>query len=609
MSTRQCLMALAPCGLLVGALLLGPTAAADLARATMLYNQKDLVAARIAFQEVAELGEPRAQYMLGAMLVRGEGGAADAAAGAGWLRAAAENGHSGAQMKFDALLDMAADFTPEQHSTMMDVMQRYGVNGLAQHVIPGPADLKGCPGYRQPEPYQSVRGIYPDAARRYRQDAAVLLRLVVGRNGVPREPEVLAVFPSGVPGSDERQFVVAAVQAALASRFIAATRNGVPVEATAISRVHFKITTGGHLWDEPGVRALRERVQAQNPTAEFIFASAASTDAQEFKVTQAKADEIMVKAAQGGHPRAQYWIAQKLNPASAACGRREKAELWLRAAVRNGEPAAQVAYARALLAGEPAPAVQAEARRLLEAVARSGSTFAARHAVAVLATTPFEAVRDPAIALATAKKLDAGDYADDPQTWEALAAAYAANGRFAEAVHEEQRAIKLADWYRWNTTAMRQRLESYRAKHAWTGDIFIVPQDATPVPLPDGIDPCGDSYAVRLCSIDNFDRAAQGQSRAGTDSPVYTTANTTCTPGYPDEERKAGIEGTTVLMLLVDESGQPLEARIELSSGSPFLDQRAAACALSGGPLAPALQDGKPVRQWRRQSVIWSLGG
>jgi TonB family protein len=90
---------------------------------------------------------------------------------------------------------------------------------------------------------------------------------------------------------------------------------------------------------------------------------------------------------------------------------------------------------------------------------------------------------------------------------------------------------------------------------------------------------------------------------------VYTKENTPdCRPPYyPKEARRAGVEGTTVLLVLVDARGRASQIKIESSSGSEFLDIRAAGCMIRQGKFKPATTNGQPVETWQRIKWNWKL--
>jgi protein TonB len=69
------------------------------------------------------------------------------------------------------------------------------------------------------------------------------------------------------------------------------------------------------------------------------------------------------------------------------------------------------------------------------------------------------------------------------------------------------------------------------------------------------------------------------------------------TPKYPELAKQAGIEGTTVVKMLVDIDGSVREVKILKSSGNPMLDQAALAAAKKS-KFTPAKQRDKFVRVW-----------
>lgn len=99
-----------------------PVETAALAAGIQLYyKDRNYPAARAALQAPAELGESRAQYLLGSRLLKGEGGEVDAVAGYGWLRAAAENGNENALGPEDKVRTEVAALPPEARGRALDV--------------------------------------------------------------------------------------------------------------------------------------------------------------------------------------------------------------------------------------------------------------------------------------------------------------------------------------------------------------------------------------------------------------------------------------------------------------------------------------------------------
>jgi len=77
-------------------------------------------------------------------------------------------------------------------------------------------------------------------------------------------------------------------------------------------------------------------------------------------------------------------------------------------------------------------------------------------------------------------------------------------------------------------------------------------------------------------------------------------------PKYPELARRAGIEGTTVVKMLVDIDGSIREVKILKSSGNQMLDQ-AALVAAKSAKFTPAKQRDKYVRVWVSMPLKFKL--
>jgi len=77
-------------------------------------------------------------------------------------------------------------------------------------------------------------------------------------------------------------------------------------------------------------------------------------------------------------------------------------------------------------------------------------------------------------------------------------------------------------------------------------------------------------------------------------------------PQYPQEAGRARIEGTVVLMALIDKDGTVKDVRVE--SGLPILAQ-AAIDAVKQWRYRPYLMDGEPVEVDSRITINFTLSG
>lgn len=85
--------------------------------------------------------------------------------------------------------------------------------------------------------------------------------------------------------------------------------------------------------------------------------------------------------------------------------------------------------------------------------------------------------------------------------------------------------------------------------------------------------------------------------------PVYSPM-----PDYPDLARRAGIEGTTVVKMLVEIDGSIIDVQILSSSGNQMLDE-AALVAARRSTFTPARQRDKFVRVWVSRPFKFRLQG
>ena len=447
---------------------------ADLVQLVEAYKHEDYSTARRLAGALAELGESRAQALYGDLMRQGKGGERDEARGIGWLLAAADNG---APMvppeQVGPLRERLLTLPEPRQAEAEDILARYGREPLHQRLLPDDEDLRPCPGLTPPRLHRiDLTEAYPLTALAAQRMADVMLTVQIGADARAREPQVLVVLPNS------EEFIGPAVHAVIRGRYEPARLDGQPVGATYLLKLHYRY---GRLamrdrpvpLDQSSVAQLAELAERGSPSAEFALGAAAAVDAQAVHQHPADGIALLLKAAQGGHPGAQYLLAQILY-AKGTCRELVKADGWLAAAAARGEPAAQLLKARRLLGGtgDVAGDVQAQIKALLLDAARARSPAASRVAIGLLATSPLPGVRDVAEAAALAADAPVTGYERDPLTWEALAAAHAGGGDFAVAIRFEKRAIEQADGAWRNTDAMRLRLAAYERHEAWTGDLI-----------------------------------------------------------------------------------------------------------------------------------------
>jgi TPR repeat protein len=432
-------------------------APADFQAALADYHAGHYEAAHAAFLSLAELGNCSAQFNLGAMALHGEGGPRDLGSGAGWLQAAAGNGCG--ELVANHLASLTGKLNPEETRAAADIMARYGPDALQAQGITDPEFI--CRNMTQPSTVSATVAEAPAADRGKRQPAMVITALSIGADGRARDPEILFALPN-------ERFAAAAVAAWLNSLFTPAQRGGNAVAARLEAKTLFAETAP--LADAEVIRRARPAADAGDPAASYLIGLAALHDSS-LGITGARAKQLLLGAARDGNPDAQYWVASQLR-ASVACHPRANGEIWLRHAADRGNATAQLLLAQELLAGSPSAAQVTQARSLLAQAARADAYYVRKHVVALLAGSTLDSVRDPPAALELAKQLAAGPVGSDPQMYEVVAAAYAANGDFRNASARQQLAVDKARSLGWNVHTLTEQLDAYRHDRAWHGDLL-----------------------------------------------------------------------------------------------------------------------------------------
>jgi TPR repeat protein len=439
--------------------LLGATPVyADFQSALGEYNAGHYDVAHAQFLALAELGDCSSQFNLGAMALKGQGGPKDLGTGVGWLQAAADNGCT--QLVGDKLARLQTSLSADESRAAAQIVARYGREALHAEGIINPdfSCREDTPASVLSVPAPEV----PHSAEGRPEGAIVVAAFTIGVDGRARDPEILLAVP-------DEAFAAAAVEAWLNASFTPASRHGQPVESRLQTKQVFSID-GVTLANSAYFSKARSAAERGDPPAEYLVGVAATLDPA-LGISYAKAGRFLLGSARDGDADAQYWVGSQLR-ASSRCHPRADGAVWLQHAAEGGNAAAQLALATELLGASASAEQTAQARALLEKAAASNSYYVRKHVVALLAASPVAAVRDPPTALGVARKLAAGAIQSDPQMFEALAAAYAANGDFRNAAERQELAIRKAESLGWNTRAMSARLAAYRSDKAWSGDLF-----------------------------------------------------------------------------------------------------------------------------------------
>lgn len=299
----------------------------------------------------------------------------------------------------------------------------------------------------------------------------MLVEFTVAIDGLARDVRVIQALPE--------LFARPVVRSIYESRYAPARIDGEPVEVRPRMRHTFTLTEGGALWNTDVFGKLKKAADEGVPAAQYIVGAVATLDPT-VGISRADGEELMLDAAKGGHPEAQADIGRRFLIES-RCADLRKARRWLEPAARDGDPVAAITMVAISAADDREPELE-RMRGWLAVAARSKNEYALKHALPWLAGLGPPGLADPALALETAQRLEDHGLDEDPQALEGRALALAANGRFPAAARLQKTAVDRARSLSWNVSAMEERLESYAAGRAWSGDPYALPPQANVAP-------------------------------------------------------------------------------------------------------------------------------
>jgi TPR repeat protein len=446
---------------------------ADLAGAQKAYAAKDFEGAFQQYLEVATLGNLAAQENLAAMYVGGEGVTRDNVLGYAWAVIARENGGTAATQNIIDQLQPHLD--DRSRARVQAVIDDFGKAALAQRLLPAqiPPDPTSAPKdrCRMTRP-TNPDAFYPPAAKREDLSGAVLIEAVISPDGHVHRPYVWYSVPEGI-------FEQAGRGIAWTSGYSPKRIDGVAQQCAMRYKATFHAS---HTAADDRITDAYKKVQVLaeqgDPRAQLLYGQL-MFDRESALNSEKNPLDWYVKAAQAGLPYAQYLVGVELlfiDRRSSTHAREIEAEkakglTWLQLAAANGRAEAKFALANYRLRKDPAATSDATVFAWLEDAAKAGHRDATLYLAALLAASPDASRRDPARALALVD-LKHWDFEADPAAFEVIAAAYAQSAKFSDAVDAQQRAIRTAQKYRWNTAALDKRLETFQAGSAWTGNLM-----------------------------------------------------------------------------------------------------------------------------------------
>lgn len=413
--------------------------------AMALYRAGEFDRARRAFSHLAELGDPAAQFNLGVMLAKGEGGEPDAITGTAWLQWAADSGLPGA---VEVLAIMASRLDEDAQEQGAQVLAGLQAGGSQSEQRTGPSDTDD--GYwacfernrHQPPPIYPMRALDQDRV------GFAMLHFLVGPEG---NFDAIHAIPDG---HHYGPFGPAAQEGA--RRWHA---HGCRTQRYRymMQSVVFEMEDGfGDLSISPARKQWAGKVLAEaragSPEQSYFVGMLASLYETYFAVDADERLSLLHRAAVAGYPdaRFEYWRAAGA-----------RGERWLLLAARQGYPPALFALRKR----QHLP--REDRRQALHRAAEAGFLPAVFLAVRHLAAHPDASQRDGARALQLSSMVHHRILRGDPSMAEVHAMALAENGQFKDAVSWQKRAVSTGRRLGRDTTGAAARLARYEAGEPW----------------------------------------------------------------------------------------------------------------------------------------------
>ena len=427
------------------------------------YEKRDYKAAFEQFKELAELGQPQAQFNLAVLYTRGEGVQLSLTYGHAWASLAARNGDpKGAALA----AELEPMLTPNSLKLSADIQAQYSQNALNARLLPR---MFYTSDYQDRDPVRSFKPFippYPPGAQQRGVQGEVFVEFTVAPDGHPRVPRILYAVPAGFFESTVRESVLRSV-------YLPARVNGTPV-STSVNTFYNFVIASASIHDYGGleqrVRDTKAKAESGDPSAQMLYGMMIAGLPQ-LHQTYAQALPWFLKAAQAGAPYAQYQVGTGLLRGRGCQCEPGKGEIWLEKAAQADQPDAQVSLAEYLMRDPSDGEAVAGAIVWLERAAKQGNSSAKLYLAAILAANPSVEVRNPGRALSLMDQLDR-DFRHDPSVREIRAAANAARGDYKAAEEAQSEALAEAKGLGWDLAKLKERQSSYADRKSWTGNLL-----------------------------------------------------------------------------------------------------------------------------------------
>jgi hypothetical protein len=438
---------------------LASPAVADLVSAAAAYQKGDYAKAYQDFRNLAELGQPTAQFDLAVMYANGQGVRQSDIYAYAWASLAAKNGLEKGKTLANQIRPRLA---PGSEQIAADIESQFSAAVLEAKLNPKIIEGAEEEDRARCRPVHANVPPYPQDAESRGIQGQVYVEYSVMPDGRSRNPRIIFAVPQGT-------FEPTVRDALLHSEFGLAPVGQPPVQCTLFYR--FVLSSAGEYRKlDVFVNETLAHANAGDPGAQMLYGMLL-VGLPQLNKPRSQALPWFLKSAQAGVPVAQYQVGYSLLKGWGCNCEVNKGLDWLRRAAQEGQPDAEVTLAMNALKGNPDEERIRQGKLWLEQAAASGSHDGKLYLSAVLATAPEAEGGDPRRALTLLEEVFRG-VRDDPTAFEIRAAAQANSGDFKDAVKSEQEAVKMAHRLKWDVAPLDERLTHYTANQPWRGNLL-----------------------------------------------------------------------------------------------------------------------------------------
>ncbi|TQV75029.1 TonB family protein [Aliikangiella marina] len=443
-------------------IIFSPAVLADFNAALDAYESGNLSDAYSRFKSMGELGDSRSQFNLGAMYFNGESVDKDVNLAYAWMKLAIKSDNATEQQKsvFELVSSKVKD--KEKAEKAYRVLEaKYSSEALLANLYPVIVKPENDNAFAA-KPTKIVDPKYPRKAAMKGISGWVRFQFDVDKIGAPRNLVLLESFPDDM-------FVDASQRAIKKWRFEPATDSqGVSnVDKGLTYTMEYKIGVNGKaaklLIKEDAYNIVKSQALQGDAVSQFKFGFMHKkfSDLEE----DVNPNDWFLKAAVQDFPLAQYQLGLSLIKGQGCLEDKAKGIEWLSRSAASGLKDANEFLGT--LASEVQSQESHQKAVQLFSAEKELSSYAKLDYAWLLATSPYQDVANPKLAIKLAEDLDHREFWDEATQYEIKAAAFAALGDYKKAVDLQQEALDEADDMNVDLSIIEERLSLYKKNQKW----------------------------------------------------------------------------------------------------------------------------------------------